>query len=463
MYKELNEYAKKNICPMHMPGHKRNIKLLGTQLPYKLDITEIDGFDNLHNPTGIILDIERRAARLYGCDKSFLMVNGSTGGILASLKTVTDYGDKVIIARNCHKSVYDAVRIFGLNPVYIMPDYCEEWSFFTSVSVKTIENALNDNKDAKAVVITSPTYEGALSDIAAIKAVTEKYKVPLIVDSAHGAHILNQSYCGYVPPSKIADITITSLHKTLPALTQCALLNYNGGLVDINRLKNNLSSFQTSSPSYVLMSSADKCVDFLSNSADCIFDEYKNGLNCFYKNAAQLKNISVKQPCQGYDMGKIIIGTQNTSITGVELARRLRNDYLIETEMSTPQYVLAMTSVCDSKENLSRLNSALADIDLNIFKANSVKPAPNYCFTPSVKLNPSDSLKLERAVIPLEAAENRVSLEYIYAYPPGIPIIAPGEIFTNDIISITAHLIESGVNVLTSDIPAQKGVAVALL
>ncbi|MDE6384535.1 MAG: amino acid decarboxylase, partial [Eubacterium sp.] len=304
--KKLNKY------PFHMPGHKRNgsLGINGCEI----DITEINGYDNLHSPNGSILDIETRLSRLYNSSHSFMLINGSTVGILSAIFAVTERGDKIIIARNCHKSVYSACFLRELEVTFIEPEYDKTNGYYTYIKQSVIDEAIKNNPEAKAVVITSPTYEGNISNIST--------DIPLIIDCAHGAHFGFGSF----PEYPKGDIVVSSLHKTLPSLTQTAVLNvYNRKFID--RVKMYLDIFETSSPSYVLMNSVSKCVEFLENSEEA-FDKYNRNLDDFYK--TKLNNLKFKV---GADKGTIVVSTANCNISGRELAGILRNEFSIECEM----------------------------------------------------------------------------------------------------------------------------------
>ena len=463
MFDELKKYSKQNICPMHMPGHKRNTELLGNDLPYDIDITEIEGFDNLHNPNGLIEEIQLKAQTLFNAKKSFLLVNGSTCGILSAIRSVCSFGDKILVARNCHRSVYNVIELLGLEPVYIMPETDDFFGFYMQVEPKDIMYALENHRNIKAVVITSPTYEGVISNLRGISEITKGYSVPIIVDSAHGAHLSAVCNKAYYQDLSCADIAVLSLHKTLPVLTQCGLLNCNSDLIDINRLKNSLSIFQTSSPSYVLMSSVDKCLSVLEYKGEQLFTHYYKSLDDFYNRAKNLNHLRLFYQNKNFDIGKIIIGTQNTNITGVELGDILRNKYLIETEMSSLNYIIAMTSICDKDSTFVRLLNALIDIDKTLTESDIDKSCLLPMSIPKKKTNPSNVENAKKLTVPLENAEGRVSGEYIYAYPPGIPMIVPGEVFDKDTVSIIQSYIKGKVNVLTSAAPIQNGVVTALL
>lgn len=452
LYDKLKNYKDCGIYPFHMPGHKRNDILNGGLLPYEIDLTEIDGFDNLHNACGCIKDIEQKAEKLYGVNHSFLLVNGATGGILSSIRSMTNYGDKIVVARNSHKSVYNAIELCGLNPEYILPEYDERYGIFTSVSVAKLKKLLCANPDTKLVIITSPTYEGVVSDIKAIADVCHSHGAMLFVDAAHGAHF---PFSDKFPCEAVkcgADAAVVSLHKTLPSLTQTALL-LTDNLEISEKLKENLSIFETSSPSYILMSAIENCLDFIFYNKDD-FKVYAEKLANFYSKTKSLKNLSILyndksflEQCFDYDFGKIVISTTKLTISGTELAMLLRQKYKIETEMAYTDYVIAMTSVCDTDEGFGRLINALFEIDSSISKSN--KPMLIYKFnqTPKCSFYAYQKSKHRAEKILLKNAQGLASLEYVWAYPPGIPLIVPGEIVTKELISQINLLVSNNIQI----------------
>lgn len=452
LFDKLKNYCNNGVYPFHMPGHKR-VRINGdTILPYQIDITEIDGFDNLHNASGCIRDIEKKAEKLYSVNRAYLLVNGATGGILSSLRALTHFGDDVIIARNCHKSVYNAVELCGLNCKYIMPEFNKKYGIFTSVSPAKLEKLLNSNPNTKLVVITSPTYEGVVSDINSISKICREHGALLFVDEAHGAHF---PFADKFPREAVAcgaDVAVLSLHKTLPSFTQTALLITND--LDLSeRLQENLSIFQTSSPSYVLMSSIDNCLDYLSKN-NGKFSEYIKRLDSFYTSVASLKNLTVLyndkeflNSCYAFDIGKIVISTSDTNISGVELSSILRDKYKIELEMAYTNYAIAMTSVCDSDKGFERLFTALQEIDSNIMKISENSSHNNYFSVPRqcFKANLKSNYRSEKVL--LKDAKGKVSAQYLWAYPPGIPIIVPGEYISDDIIKLIDNMNDKKINI----------------
>lgn len=395
--------------PFHMPGHKRNTQMLGDDLPYDIDITEIKGFDNLHSPSGILLELNNKLNKLYNAKRSYALVNGSTVGILAAVNSIVKAGDTILMARNSHKSVYNAVEIAKANVEYVLPEY-DEFGIAKGITAEQVKSKINDS--IKLVIITSPTYEGVESEVDVICNIAHKRNIPVLIDAAHGAHLFD-SYHN-------ADIVIRGLHKTLPALTQCAAANIYGNLVDPKQFEIKLSMFETSSPSYVLLSSIEKCVEFISCEK---FNEYYKRLNDFYNiYLNNLKLIKYDDRC------KIVVFTGFTSISGYELADMLR-DNNIEPEMATEDYIIALSSLCDSEENLNELKRALERINRTLCKGDYVPNTINHL--PKKKNNSFDIKDIKS--FDLNDCIGKVSAEYIWAYPPGIPIIVPGEEISKEI------------------------------
>ena len=408
-----------------MPGHKRNAKfgIDGAEI----DITEIAGFDNLHNADGVIKNIETALSAHYKSKRSFLLVNGSTVGLLAAIFTLCDEGDKIIIARNCHKSVYNACFLRRLRIVFAEPEFDSECGYYTKITQKSIDDALLNNPDAKAVVITSPTYEGNISEI--------KSYVPLIVDAAHGAHLGIAPFCDYPK----GDIVVSSLHKTLPALTQTAVANvYNDRFSA--KLKLYLDMLETSSPSYVLMNSADICMRYIAaNKGD--FEIYYNRLEALRKTGLQWLRIKDSD-----DIGKIVVSTASASINGSEFAEALRDRYSLEVEAAGAEHVIIMTSVADTPKAFERLQNALTEIDRECDKKSNKKP-----FSKPPCPENEIVISVDESSIPLDisAAVGRRANEFVYAYPPDIPIIVPNEIISDETAQYIKKLINSAVNVIS--------------
>jgi arginine/lysine/ornithine decarboxylase len=417
-----------------MPGHKRNAAAADylAALGARLDITEIDGFDNLHDPKGLIKDAMAQAARLWGSENAFFLVNGSTCGILAGVRAATEPGDRVIVARNSHQSVYHALELMELDACYLLSEYDRALGVYGSVTPTAVERALFECPDACLVVVTSPTYEGAVSDIAAISRLTRARGVPLLVDEAHGAHL------GFSPdfPSGAvaggADIVIQSLHKTLPSLTQTAIAHV-GGLIDPGRFQAQLDIFETSSPSYLLMASIDGCVRLIEREGKEWFARWAKELSAFDRATRGLTHLSlpghgapIGPAAHAFDRSKILISTHGTDITGPRLSEALRARYNIELEMAACGQALAMTGLTEPDGALTALSDALIEIDRELAPSAEGEPLEAPAL-PERTLPIARAKRMPREAAPLAESLGRVSAQYAWAYPPGVPLIAPGE------------------------------------
>lgn len=417
--KELDRY------PFHMPGHKRNQKfnIAGSEI----DITEIDGFDNLHCPKGVIAQTEKQLSEIYKSKHSFMLINGTTVGILSAVFAVLNEGDTVIVAVNCHKSVFNACLLRKLQIVLLYPNFDKDNGFYKSISQEEVDRVCREHKEAKAVIITSPTYEGYVSNISCT--------LPIIVDCAHGAHFS----LGKFPNYPNGDIVISSLHKTLPALTQCAVANiYNEEYTD--KVKYYLDIFETSSPSYVLMNSVSICTDFVRNNADD-FTKFCKSLEKFYKNT-HLSNLNL---IISDDISKIIISTYKCNINGEKLAEILRLDYNFEPEMVSSEYVLLITTVADSEDILNKLSDCLCEIDSKL----KAKQKPPFCESKKSRekltITLSDSFEKSELI----NSAGKICNEFVYAYPPDIPVLFPGKKIEDSDINQILRLYESGVNLIS--------------
>ena len=503
---KLDKYKDENIVPMHMPGAKRNKELIELYMgdmgnPYEKDITEINGFDNMHNAENIIKDAFDEAAELYGADESWYLVNGSTAGNMSAICGVTHKNDVVIMARNCHISVYNAVILNELNPVYIYPEYDEEYGYYKGITLKEIKfivdkySSDHDRNDIKAVILTSPTYEGNVSDIKSIAEYLHQYNIPLIVDEAHGAHF---NFSESFPQSAVksgADVVINSVHKTLPSLTQTAIMHINYGIVDVERIRRYWNIYQSTSPSYILMSSIARSLSIVKNDGDKLFAEYVDKLTILRNGLSELKHIRL---INTDDISKLVLGYKDAKW----LYDTLFYKYKIQLEMSSIKYVIAMTSIFDSQEYYDRFLAALKEIDEeldnrvlaalkeideeidesiskydredilnskvdkdldNRFNSIHNGEADNRLNYSSInnqdngnKVNIAD-FRDEQTLTIAEAFNRRdlsgcdeiqMNNEKIYGKISGIPILCPGEVITRKIIAILEAAGEAGLEVV---------------
>ena len=450
LYEKLIQYAKEKHRPFHMPGHKRQIRseYLPESLPWAIDITEIDEFDNLHHAEGILKESMDYAAKYYGVQSSLYSVNGSTACLLSAVFASAKPGETILMGRNCHKSVYHAVFLRNLRPRYLYPQIDEKTGIDCGYLPLDLEKELTEHPEIRAVILTSPTYEGVISDIAVMAQIIHSFGIPLIVDEAHGAHLHIRNFDESISeetfsPSAVClggDLVIQSLHKTLPALTQTAILhiskNANPHLA--KEAARYMAIFQSSSPSYVLMSSIDSCIRFLAS------PQGTHEMNAYYQRLMNLRKrlrkgnrIHLLEPGKSREPSKLILGAEGVS--GKELYEELKNCH-IQPEAYMDTYVILMTSVWDTEEMYEDLCQAVEKLDKKYaFKRCDLnleweKGAENFgCCKertlqrPRQIMTPSEAILEETEEILLLDSAGRVSAEYFWLYPPGIPLLAPGE------------------------------------
>lgn len=452
LYEQLSAYGASDFYPFHMPGHKRNFHLLGD--PYAIDITEIDGFDNLHHAETVLLEAQRRAAQLYGAEETFYLVNGSTCGILSAVSACTKRGETILMARGCHKAAYHALLLNDLHARYLYPPADMTRGILGAIQPGQVRSALEAHPEIHTVLITSPTYDGVVSDVKAIAEIVHEKGGILIVDEAHGAHFGMHPYFPQRALACGADLVINSVHKTLPALTQTALLHVQGLRVCRTRLRRYLSIYQSSSPSYVFMAGIDRCIGLLEQQGTELFEGFVQRLERLRTSLFDLKKLHLVDGNEDglqafdYDRSKIVISTEESGMTGAQLSDLLRTRYHLEMEMDAPQYVTAITTIGDTKEGLARLGRALPEIDAELTQnhKNSRLDQKNRFLKeermsentpPDLAVLMADGgeevLSIAQAedagkcAVRLEESGGLVSGEFVYLYPPGIPFLAPGE------------------------------------
>lgn len=436
LYDKLEAYHQSDYYGFHMPGHKRNVEAFGQGFPYGIDITEIEGFDDLHHAEDLIKNAEERAARLYHAEETHFLINGSTVGILSAILGTTKRGERILVARNCHKSVYHAMYLNGLVPVYLYPRYEKEFQINGEISVDEVREALEKYPDIKAVIIVSPTYDGVLSDVEKIAEAVHEKRIPLIVDEAHGAHFGFHPYFPQNSNTKGADIVIHSVHKTLPALTQTALIHLNGNLINKERVRNYLHMLQSSSPSYVLMASIDQCMALLEEKGTEIFSIYVDRIEKLRRGLKQLKYLEVLET-EHFDRSKFVISVRNTDLTSQKLYETLLEKYHLQMEMKAGTYVLAMTTIGDTEEGLKRFSHALFEIDGTCCheeqKITTELPKLPRVYTIE---EIEEKKQNQQEFLLWEDAEGKIATEYAYVYPPGIPLVVPGERITREAVDV---------------------------
>lgn len=478
----LAAYARSDMYPFHMPGHKRrtgpeesfmNSCTDSFTNPFAVDITEIEGFDNLHHPEGILKDSMKWAADVYGSDQTYYLINGSTGGILAAVCGSVSRGGRILVSRNCHKSVYHGICLNQLKTSYVYPQEIEGLGIQGGITAEDVDRMLNRYMDTQAVLIVCPTYDGIVSDIEAIARIVHRAGLPLIVDEAHGAHF---RYDAMFPVSALdlgADVVIQSVHKTLPSLTQTALLHIKcnrpdgGCYADRERIDRYIHMVQSSSPSYVLMASIENSIYQMEQTDTA---PYGKQLHRLRRRLGQMRHLRLADTgligqagIRDLDISKIVVSTRGTCLypaedgltgfTGAQLDDILRREYHLEMEMCGADYVTAITTVMDSGEGLERLGDALTRIDSQLTDA-GYKPDGRsgnqksvYSMRCDTAMSMGEAMEEKMASVGLEDSAGCISGEFVYIYPPGIPIVAPGEWISRPILEVILEYRDRGLPV----------------
>ena len=478
----LAAYARSDMYPFHMPGHKRrtgpedsfmNSCVDSFTNPFAVDITEIEGFDNLHHPEGILKDSMKWAADVYGADQTYYLINGSTGGILAAVCGSVPRGGRILVSRNCHKSVYHGICLNQLKTSYVYPQEIEGLGIQGGITAEDVDRMLNRYMDTQAVLIVCPTYDGIVSDIEAIARIVHRAGLPLIVDEAHGAHF---RYDAMFPVSALdlgADVVIQSVHKTLPSLTQTALLHIKsnrpdgGCYADRERIDRYIHMVQSSSPSYVLMASIENSIYQMEQTDTA---PYGKQLHRLRRRLGQMRHLRLADTgligqagIRDLDLSKIVVSTRGTCLypaedgltgfTGAQLDDILRREYHLEMEMCGADYVTAITTVMDSGEGLERLGDALTRIDSQLTDA-GYKPDGRsgnqksvYSMRCDTAMSMGEAMEEKMASVGLEDSAGCISGEFVYIYPPGIPIVAPGEWISRPILEVILEYRDKGLPV----------------
>ena len=437
-----------------MPGHKlgRGLPKEITSIIPKLDATEIPGLDNLHHPSGILKEAMELAAKAFGSHKTFFLVNGSTCGIHAMISAVLKPVETLLIGRDCHRSAIGGMMLSGVRPVYIKPGFIKEYGFTAGYSPWDIEKQLIENPDIKAVFITRPNYYGVCSDISAIAEITHRLGRILMVDEAHGAHLKFNERLPVCAMDAGADICVQSAHKTLPAFTQSAYLHVKGEQVDIERLETSLDILQTTSPSYILMASLDIAREIMENEGSQRIDELLENIEWFEGNLKRTTEfIMVRKNMieEDLDHTRIVINTRYAGLTGFETERLLRSDFGVQVEMSDPSNVVLISAISDTRADFERLLAAFKGISSEKRDKCEEPGMDLYDMPlPEVVVKPGDILSLKTSWVSIENSIGKICLDTITPYPPGIPVVCPGERMTGEIAKAVKAFLKMGGTVL---------------
>lgn len=464
-------YVKRNITPFHVPGHKRGIGVdkeyfdfVGNGI-FSMDVTIFKMVDGLHQPKSCIKEAQELLADAYGVKKSFFAVNGTSGAIQAMIMTVVKSGEKILVPRNVHKSVSAGIVLSGAVPVYMNPEVDEKLGIAHGVKPQTVEIMLKQHPDIKAVLLINPTYYGITTDMKKIAEIVHSYDIPLIVDEAHGPHL---RFHDDLPLSAVevgADMCAQSTHKIIGALTQMSVLHVNSDRIDINRVQQILSLLHTTSPSYPLMASLDCARRQIATEGRELLDKaiklanYARGeINRIPGMYSFGIEILGKEGIYDFDPTKLTVSAKEMGITGFELETLLVDDYNIQVELSDFYNVLGLITIGDTEESIEKLLKALTDISARFYGKDKKidKELLRMPAIPEQVLIPREAFYSEKNRILFEESEGKISGELIMAYPPGIPIVVPGERICRETIDYIYSLKDANLHIQGMEDPELK-------
>lgn len=454
VYEALERFRRQRIVPFDVPGHKRGrgnpelVQLLGEKC-VSLDVNSMKPLDNLCHPVSVIYDAEALAAEAFGAAHAYFMVGGTTSSVQSMVLTACKAGDKIILPRNVHRSVINALVLCGAEPVYVNPDVDSHIGISLGMELSILEETMRANPDATAVFVNNPTYYGICSDLRAIVELAHKYDMMCLVDEAHGTHLYFHEELPVSAMEAGADMAAVSMHKSGGSLTQSSLLLL-GENVNTRYVEQIINLTQTTSASYLLLSSLDISRRNLALRGRDSFEKVKqmaeyarseiNSIGGYYAYGKDLVNGS---SIYDYDVTKLSVYTRDIGLTGIEVYDLLRDEYDIQIEFGDIGNILAYISIGDRIQDIERLVGALEDIKRLYSRPTSKLHNAEY-ITPIVAATPQKAFYSEKELIPIRETAGRICGEFVMCYPPGIPILAPGEMVTEEIIDYILYAKDKG-------------------
>ncbi|WP_161955158.1 aminotransferase class I/II-fold pyridoxal phosphate-dependent enzyme [Moorella sp. Hama-1] len=452
VFTAVKQYIDAGIIPFHVPGHKQGRALpefkeyVGEKV-LAMDLTCVPGLDNICNPRDVIREAEELTAAAYGAEQAFFLVNGTTSGIQAMILAVCQPGDKIIIPRNAHRSALGGLILSGARPVYIEPAINTDFGISMGITPEQVEGALREHPDARAVFVISPNYYGTVPPLKEIVVVAHRYNVPVLVDEAHGAHL---KFHDALPDSAMeagADLAASSAHKLAGSMTQSSFLLLQGGRLDPKHIKAVLNLSQTTSPSYILLASLDVARKQMALRGRELLERTLALARWIRGELARIEGLAIMGDevthlpgCSYLDPTKITVNVQGLGMTGYEMETRLRQEYKIQVELSDLYNVLLLVSIGDDEETAGRLVAAFKAIAGERSRKNVIRFCPPLPAIPRMAALPREAFYSQTRSLELEQAEGEISAEAITAYPPGIPLVCPGEVITREIIDYVTLL-----------------------
>ncbi|WDM20485.1 aminotransferase class I/II-fold pyridoxal phosphate-dependent enzyme [Paenibacillus polymyxa] len=463
LFTALKKHAQSNPVQFHIPGHKKGVgadsefrEFMGDNA-FSIDMINIAPLDDLHQPSGVIEEAQNLAAEAFGADYTYYSVQGTSGAIITMIMSICMPGDKIIVPRNIHKSIMSAIIFAGAKPVFISPVSDENLGIHHGVTTKSVRRALERHPDAKGVLVINPTYYGVCADLKEIVDLAHSYNVPVLVDEAHGVLIHFHSDLPMSAMEAGADMSATSVHKLGGSLTQSSILNVNtkNGFVNPQRVQTIFSMLTTTSTSYILLASLDTSRRNLALNGHEIAQralelaEYCRsevnkieGLYCFGS------EILGTEATYDYDPTKITVHIRHLGLTGYDVENWLRDHYNIEVELSDMYNILCLVTPGDTKEEIEILLKALRELaSLHYSTGQEHELVVKIPDIPQLSLIPRDAFYGDTEIVPFKESAGRIIAEFIYVYPPGIPILLPGEVISQDNIDYIVEHVEVGLPV----------------
>lgn len=463
IYEALQKFRKQRVVPFDVPGHKRGrgnrelVELLGEKC-VGLDVNSMKPLDNLCHPVSVIMEAEELAADAFGAAHAFFMVGGTTSSVQSMIWSVCKAGDKIILPRNVHKSVINALVLCGGVPAYVNPEVDSKIGISLGMDILQIEQAIKENPDAVAVFVNNPTYYGICSDLRAIVKVAHEHGMKVLVDEAHGTHFY---FSDELPVSAMeagADLAAVSMHKSGGSLTQSSFLLTNTG-VKWEYVSQIINLTQTTSASYLLLSSLDISRRNLALKGKESFSKVirmaqyaRNEINEIGGYYAYGQELTNGKSVYAFDVTKLSVYTRDIGLAGIEVYDLLRDEYDIQIEFGDIGNILAYISIGDRIQDIERLVGALADIKRLYSKSNEKMLSMEY-IAPIVAATPRDAFYAEKESLPIAQTSGRICSEFVMCYPPGIPILSPGEMITDEIIEYINYAKEKGCSMQGTEDP----------
>lgn len=445
----LQSWADRDYAAFHTPGHKRgqgapnNLIQLLSNPALRADLPELPELDNLFAPKGVIQKAQELAANAFGADRTWFLANGSTAGIIAAILATCKPGDAIALPRNVHQSVISGLILAGVNPVFVMPEYDAAWDMALGVTAGAIAQTLVEHPQVAAVLIVSPNYYGVGCEIAAIAGITDRHHIPLIVDEAHGAHF---AFHPDLPASALAsgaDITIQSTHKTLSALTQASMLHLQGDRVSAERISRSLALIQSTSPNYLLLASLDAARQQMATIGHPMLAQTLALVKSTKQALSEVNHIRVFEHSEYFDDTRLTIDVSGLGITGFTADEILAEQFNMMCELPSLRHLTFIFSIGTTVRDSDRLVQAITQLAQQSHGAERIPRSQPPQF-PETVLSPREAFFADTQTIAIDQAIGQISGELICPYPPGIPVLLPGERITAEAIDLLQTVLRSG-------------------